>query len=122
MIWPMAFALFLITAIMYASKSRFWWLFAIIAAMTSQILIIFFWSDAKYGTILNVIIFIASIIGFGAWSYYNKFQNDVKKDYHEINGYKQMGNAEAIYRYPDRDLVYGTFKLIRIEYNCKDID
>jgi len=44
------------------------------------------------------------------------------KDYHEINGYKLMGNAETIYSYPDRDLVYGTFKLIRIKYNCKDID
>jgi hypothetical protein len=44
------------------------------------------------------------------------------KDYHEINGYKLMGNAETIYNYPDRDLVYGTFKLISIGYNCKGID
>lgn len=44
------------------------------------------------------------------------------KDYHEINGYRLMGNAETIYSYPDRDLVYGTFKLISIKYNCKDID
>jgi hypothetical protein len=44
------------------------------------------------------------------------------KDYQEINGYKLMGNAETIYSYPDRDLCYGTFKLIRIEYNCKDMN
>jgi len=44
------------------------------------------------------------------------------KDYQEINGYRLMKNAETIYSYPDRDLVYGTFKLTRIEYNCKGID
>jgi hypothetical protein len=44
------------------------------------------------------------------------------KDYNEINGYKLMGNAETIYSYPNGDLVYGTFKLIGIKYNCKEID
>jgi len=42
------------------------------------------------------------------------------KDYQEINGYKLMRNAEVIYSYPDRDLVYGTFKLISLQYNCKE--
>jgi len=304
-------------------KNSWWWVLGFIAVVTSQVLIIFFWHDAKFGTIVNVIILIVSIIGFGTWSYYEKYQNDVKtalqqkmyfqnsqlnetdiqnlpesvkkyirytgsigkpkvsnfkieftgkirkdeqsewmpftceqynfmetptrlffmkaamkglpiggyhcfkngvafmdirlfslfkvqymegaemdlsetvtffndmccmapptlidkrikwlavdgnkvkasftnnnitvsallyfsdkgelinfvsedrysadsgkqfpwstplKDYNEINGYKLAGNAEAIYSYPDRDLVYGTFKLIRIKYNCKDID
>ena len=44
------------------------------------------------------------------------------KDYKDINGYKLMGNGDTIYSYPDRDLIYGTFKLISIKYNCKDID
>lgn len=39
-------------------------------------------------------------------------------DYQQINGYKLMRNAETIYRYPDRDLCYGTFKLVRVKYNC----
>lgn len=40
------------------------------------------------------------------------------KDYQRINGYNLMRNAEAIYSYPDRDLTYGTFKLVDVEYNC----
>jgi len=40
----------------------------------------------------------------------------------KINGYKLMGNGEKIYIYHNGDLAYGTFKLIRIEYNCKGID
>jgi len=38
-------------------------------------------------------------------------------DYQEINGYKLFQNAEVIYSYPDRDLCYGTFKLITVKYN-----
>jgi len=44
------------------------------------------------------------------------------KDYQQINGYKLMQNAETIYSYPDRDLCYGTFRLVSVKYNCREID
>ncbi|GLU56926.1 DUF6544 family protein [Dyadobacter frigoris] len=44
------------------------------------------------------------------------------KDYQQINGYKLMQNAETIYSYPDKDLCYGTFRLISVKYNCQDTD
>jgi hypothetical protein len=37
-----------------------------------------------------------------------------------MNGYLLMGNAQARYRYPDRDLCYGTFQLTGLEYNVQD--
>ncbi len=77
-IWLLAFIFFIITAIMFVFKNNYWWLFGFIAVVTSQILIIFFWQDAKFGTIANGIILIASIIGFSTWNYHNKYQNDVK--------------------------------------------
>ena len=77
-IWLLAFILFVIAALMFAFKNNYWWLLGFIAAVISQVLIIFFWQDAKFGTIANVIILVASVIGFGTWSYYNKYQNDVK--------------------------------------------
>lgn len=77
-IWLLATALLGLAAIMFALKNSYWWLFGLIAILISQILIIFFWHDAKFGTIANVIILFASIIGYGTWSYYNKYQNDVK--------------------------------------------
>jgi len=43
-------------------------------------------------------------------------------DYQQINGYKLMQNAETIYSYPDRDLCYGTFRLVGVKYNCREID
>lgn len=90
-IWLLAFLFFVIAAIMYAFKNSHWWLLALIALVTSQILIVFFWYDAKFGTIANAIILIAVVIGYGTSSYYSKYQNDVK------NGLQQktyFGNSE----------------------------
>lgn len=39
------------------------------------------------------------------------------KDYKDIGGYRLAGNAEAIYSYPEGDLIYGTFNLTDVEYN-----
>jgi hypothetical protein len=77
-VWLLACIFFIISGVMYAFKVDYWWLFGIIALVTSQFLILSFWHDAKFGTIANVIILIAAIIGYGTSSYYNKYQNDVK--------------------------------------------
>jgi hypothetical protein len=41
------------------------------------------------------------------------------KEYKNIAGYRLPGYAEAVYRYPKGELVYGIFKTTNIEYNCK---
>ena len=41
------------------------------------------------------------------------------KDHRIINGLRLGGYADAIYHYPEGDLIYGTFKIVNIEYNCK---
>ena len=76
--WLMATLLFITSAILFLLKKDYWVIFSIAAVVISQIVIILSWQDAKFGTIVNVIILIASIIGYGTWSYYNKYQNDVK--------------------------------------------
>lgn len=77
-IWLLAFVFFAVAVGMFAFKNSWWWMFGLIAVVTSQFLIVYFWHDAKFGTIANVIILIVSIIGYGTWSYYNKYKNDVK--------------------------------------------
>ena len=77
-IWLLAFIFFVIAAIMFAFKNSYWCLFGLIALVTSQVLIIFFRHDAKFGTIANVIILIAAIIGYATTSYYSKYRNDEK--------------------------------------------
>jgi len=95
MIWLFVFLFCAIAAIMFAFNYRYWWAFGFIASLSSQILIIFFWQDAKFGTFANVIILIASIIGFSTWKYYNQYQNDVKVSLKKID-YSQNSELTEI--------------------------
>jgi len=40
------------------------------------------------------------------------------KNYRGVNGYKLASYAEAIYKYPEGDLVYGVFNISSVQYNC----
>lgn len=78
LIWLIAGILFFITAVMKVSGSTLWWLPAIMAVLLSQLLIVFAWQDAKFGTIANVIILLIAIPGMGSWNFYRQYQQDVK--------------------------------------------
>ena len=58
----MATLLFLLTAIIYIWDNKYWWIAGLSAVAISQILIILYWKDAKFGTIANVIILFPLII------------------------------------------------------------
>ena len=77
-IWLIAFVLLILVAIMFAIKVRYWWAFAFVAIVISQVLIIIFWEDAKFGTVANVVILFAAIIGYATSGYYAKYEQDVK--------------------------------------------
>jgi hypothetical protein len=55
---------------------KYAWLIGLIAVILSQVLILFFWKDAKFGTIPNIIILAVSIVSFG---YYN-FQKIIQQE------------------------------------------
>lgn len=63
-IWLQVSFLFVSAAILYLAKS-FWWMhFSLLAVFMSQIVIIIFWQDAKWGTCVNVIILSAAIASY----------------------------------------------------------
>lgn len=64
-IWLIVAALFLITALTYVMNYNLWPVFAMIAVVVSQILIITVWNDAKFGTIANLIILLAALPALG---------------------------------------------------------
>jgi len=78
-LWLTGFLSFVIVAVMFALRSNYWWLFGLIAIFISQVLIIIFWKDAKYGTMVNVIVLIAAIIGYSTWNFKSKFEDEVSK-------------------------------------------
>ena len=75
--WLLAAVLFLVATAMFFLQKDDWWMFALPAVVISQWLIFTSWQDAKFGTIANVLILIATIVGYGTWSYYKQFKNEV---------------------------------------------
>jgi hypothetical protein len=71
-IWLAAFLLFTASAISFLSKYEYWWVIGMLAVLVSQFLIIVYWSDAKYGTIINVIILVATILAYSHLSFNKK--------------------------------------------------
>ena len=64
LMWLSAALLFLTTLVLLVLKSDTWWMFGVAAIIISQIVIISSWSDAKWGTIANIIILILIILAF----------------------------------------------------------
>lgn len=90
--WLAAVILFLIYGILYVTNNKYSWLFGFIAVVLSQILIIAFWKDAKFGTLPNIIILLVSIISCG---YYN-FQNIVLKETSNILSQSKLSTEKVI--------------------------
>ncbi len=79
-IWLFASILLIATAILYFNNYRYWWIAGIVAALTSQLIILSMWQESKFGTIANVILLLASLIGYGTIKYRDTYFNDVSKN------------------------------------------
>lgn len=73
--WLLACLLFIVSVATYLMGERWWWIIAVAAIIVSQILIVIYWKDAKFGTVANVIVFVACILSYGTWSF-NRLVND----------------------------------------------
>lgn len=74
--WLLAFLLFAITIIFILVHSNYWWVSSFLAVIISQVLICNNWTDAKFGTIANVIILLATIIAYSGFSFSNKIKRE----------------------------------------------
>lgn len=92
MLWFLTFLLLATTIILNFIQSDYWWLSGLFAVIVSQVLIFNYWSDAKLGTIVNVIILLASIIGFSSFN----FKNKIKEERIELYKNAQLENQEII--------------------------
>lgn len=78
--WLLAFLFFLVASIAFLAKADWWFIVATIAVIISTILISISWSDAKFGTIANIIILFAIVIGYGTWNFAQKYKKEVITD------------------------------------------
>jgi len=72
-------ALLAAAALLIAHHDR-WWITAAIAVATSQLLVLYAWPDAKAGTLANVALAVAIVIGAG----YERFIRDGDAAIHEL--------------------------------------
>lgn len=63
-IWLLASILLTIAFFLLIIQSNYWWLIAFLGILISQFLIFNYWSDAKVGSVLNLIILIALLVAF----------------------------------------------------------
>lgn len=68
------------------------------------------------------------LINFESYDRYNASESKKMrwttpiKSYAAINGYRLGTYAETVYSYPDRDFIYGTFRMTSVAYNITKID
>jgi hypothetical protein len=76
LLWLMVFLLFFGVLFSYVLNFKQWWLLCWIAIGLSQVLIVIYWSDAKPGTLMNIIFLIASFIAFSKYQFNNNFYKE----------------------------------------------
>ncbi|WP_340063203.1 DUF6544 family protein [Ascidiimonas aurantiaca] len=76
-LWLLACVLFLVTSLLYILDRPLWPVLGIIAILLSQILLFVSWGDAKYGTVINLIILLVCIAGYGKIRFENTIIQEV---------------------------------------------
>lgn len=68
-LWLSAAVLIATAALLFLFKQAWWWMPGLLGALLSQVLIVMFWGDARFGTIPNVLLLLVAVLGFGAWNF-----------------------------------------------------
>jgi len=100
MSWLLTGSLFLVSAIFLLFKKETWPIITILAVVLSQFLILSAWGDAKYGTIANVIILVAAIVGWASINFENTYEKDVKLDMDTSKGQTEILIEKDLHHLP----------------------
>jgi len=79
LLWLSAFVLLAISTILLSVQSSYWWVIGITGAIVSQVLIISFWSDAKFGTLLNLLILVAVLLAYSSFRFEGKVRDETSR-------------------------------------------
>lgn len=64
-LWLLACLVFIVSALALLAGGDNWWMWAAVALVLSQVLIVLYWKDARAGTIANVLILVAVWMAYG---------------------------------------------------------
>ena len=77
-LWLIPALLFLTTAITFALKNDWWWTIALVAVVLSQILVITFWQDAKFGSLPNLLVLVVVLLSLGSLLFERGYKKDIQ--------------------------------------------
>ncbi|MDF9798637.1 hypothetical protein OKW21_003900 [Catalinimonas alkaloidigena] len=77
-VWLVAAVVLIVTSIAFLLNKEWWWMIGIFALLFSQGLIIFYWSDAKFGTLANIILLIGIVLSYSHWQFNASVKNEVR--------------------------------------------
>jgi len=98
--WLIALLLLLVSALLFISNNNLWWIPALIGVILSQVLIIMFWTDAKFGTIPNLVILVVAIIAFANWSFNRIVDKEISEMLSGITDKKEILTENKISHLP----------------------
>jgi len=78
-LWLLVSILLLVTIVLFLLRKPAWILISIPVIITSQVLIILNWEEAKFGSIFNLIILVVAILSMAGWKFENKYKEDKVK-------------------------------------------
>ncbi len=81
-VWLAAGGLLLVTAALYLARAHYWWVAGACAVVLSQTAVLSAWSDAKAGTIPNVVILAGVVYAFasrGPLSFRSRYHSQVRR-------------------------------------------
>ena len=84
LLWLFVALLFVFSILPFIRNQSTWAVMALVAVVISQVLILGAWHDAKYGTIVNVIILLVALPVIGSWNFENTYRADIKKAFRNI--------------------------------------
>lgn len=76
-LWLLAGLILICSLILKLADSNLWWILGIMGVVISQILIFYFWSDAKFGSIANLIIIVGSILAYFQFSFDRRMEKEI---------------------------------------------
>jgi hypothetical protein len=85
MLWLAAAVLFVAYGLLFTALYRYDWCVGLLAVILSQVLVVMFWKDARFGTMPNVLILVVALVGLGSYLLGNEFATQVKQDFRHNN-------------------------------------
>lgn len=78
LLWLLAALLFLAAGVSLLMNAPAWWMFALAGILLSQIVIAASWSDARWGTLANLILILPVLAAYGQWQFDRQVDQEVR--------------------------------------------